>query len=81
MNLKICNMDDTGCFFKALPEKGLAKIRIKQEGVKNLKLDRLFLSLLMLQERKSLNHWSNAEVLNLVASKTLKIYTTSIQYK
>ena len=81
MNLKICNMDDTGCFFKALPEKGLAKIRIKQEGVKNLKLDRLFLSLLMLQERKSLNHWSYAEVLNLVASKTLKIYTTSIQYK
>ena len=81
MNLKICNMDDTGCFFKTLPEKGLAKIRIKQEGVKNLKLDRLFLSLLMLQERKSLNHWSNAEVLNLVASKTLKIYTTSIQYK
>ena len=81
MNLKICNMDDTGCFFKALPEKGLAKIRIKQEGVKNLKLDRLFLSLLMLRERKSLNHWSYAEVLNFVASKTLKIYTTSIQYK
>ena len=49
-------MDDTGCFFKALPEKGLAKIRIKQEGLKNLKLDRLFLSLLMPEEKKSLNH-------------------------
>ena len=33
------NMDETGWFFKALPEKGLAEKKVKQEGVKNPKLD------------------------------------------
>ena len=70
----IWNMDETGCFFKALPEKGLAEKKIfKQNGVEILKLYWLLLSLLTLLWRKLLNHWSYGEVLNSVASKTLKI--------
>ena len=35
----IWNMDETGCFFKALPEKGLAEKKVKLEVVKSLKPD------------------------------------------
>ena len=46
-------MDETSCYFKALPEKGLAeKKRVKQEGVKRLKLEWAMFSLLTLLERK-----------------------------
>ena len=48
-------MDETSCYFKTLPEKGLAekkKKRVKQEDVKRLKLEWAMFSLLTLLERK-----------------------------
>ena len=77
----IWNMDEAGCFLKALPEKGLAEKKIfKQNGVEILKLYWLLLSLLTLLWRKLLNHWSYGEVLNSVASKTLKTVSISVVF-
>ena len=58
----IWNMDEMGCFFKALSEKGLAEKKSQARGgKKNLKQDRQLLFSSVLQERKLFVIWRSVK--------------------
>ena len=56
-------MDETNCFSKVVPEKGLAQNKSQARWGKKSKTG-LMLSFLTLLERMLLKHWSYGEILN-----------------
>ena len=70
----IWNMDETDCFFKALPKKGLAEKKSQARGGKKSKRGWPLPFLWMLLGKKLSNHWWCGGVKTRVALKTLRVY-------
>ena len=73
-------MDETGCFFKALPEKGLAKKKSQARGGKKSKTRLTIAFFVNAAGEKLSNHWWCGGVKNRVALKTLRVYRDTMAF-
>ena len=66
----IWNMDETGCFFRALPEKGLAEKKSYARGAKKSKTRKRIAFFIGAAEEKAIKPMLFEEVLNRDVSRT-----------
>ena len=70
----IWNLDETGCFFKALPEKGLAEKKSQIRGGKKSKMRLIIAFFVNAAGEKAIDHWWCGGVKNHVVLKTLRVF-------
>ena len=76
----ILNIDETGCFFMALPEKGLAEKKSQARGGKMSKTRLTVAFFVNTAGEKLSNHWWCSGVKNHIALKTLRVYPDNMAF-